>query len=191
MQKTINGAMFRKMVIGAYNNLDVNKKYIDSLNVYPVPDGDTGNNMFLTMKSAATHVNDCSTNNMDGLAESFSKGALRGARGNSGVILSQIIRGLSVELGLHNEFTTRNFADAMTSGSKMAYKAVASPKEGTILTVIRVMAESAEAIAKKCPDFEEFFKQVLQVGEDILAQTPDMMPVLKAAGVVDAVEEAF
>lgn len=186
MQKSLNGAMFRKMVIGAYNNLEVNKKYIDSLNIYPVPDGDTGSNMFLTFKSATNEVNNCQTNNMDALAEAFSKGALRGARGNSGVILSQIIRGMSNIFMQNQEITTKNFAQAMQNGAKMAYKAVSLPKEGTILTVIRVMAESAEPIAKKCSDFDEFFKQILAVGEDILSQTPDMLPVLKSAGVVDS-----
>ncbi len=186
MQKSINGALFRKMVIGAYNNLEVNKKYIDSLNVYPVPDGDTGSNMFLTFKSATNEVNNCQTNSIDALAEAFSKGALRGARGNSGVILSQIIRGMSSEFMKVQEITTKNFAQAMQNGAKMAYKAVSIPKEGTILTVIRVMAENAEPIAKKCQDFDEFFKQILAVGEEILSQTPEMLPVLKSAGVVDS-----
>ena len=186
MQKTINGAMFRKMVIGAYKNLEVNKKYIDSLNIYPVPDGDTGSNMFLTFKSAANEVSNCQTNSIDALAEAFSKGALRGARGNSGVILSQIIRGMSSEFMKVQEITTKNFAQAMKNGATMAYKAVSLPKEGTILTVIRVMAENAEPIAKKCQDFDEFFKQLLAVGEEILSQTPEMLPVLKSAGVVDS-----
>ena len=174
------------MVIGAYNYLEANKKYIDSLNVYPVPDGDTGNNMFLTFKSATNEVNNCATNNMDALNEALSKGALRGARGNSGVILSQIIRGIASELMLHQEPTTKIFAQAMQNGARMAYKAVAIPKEGTILTVIRVMAEAAESAAKKFPEFEDFFKQILSTGEEILEQTPEMLPVLKAAGVVDA-----
>ena len=186
MQKTINGAIFRKMIVGAYNYLDTNKKYIDSLNVFPVPDGDTGNNMFLTMKAAANEVNNCSTNNMDALGEAFSKGALRGARGNSGVILSQIIRGMASELMLQPEMTTKTFASAMKNGSRMAYKAVSIPKEGTILTVIRVMSEAAESAAKKYSDFEDFFKQILTTGEEILEQTQEMMPILKAAGVVDA-----
>ena len=185
MQK-INGAILRKMVIGAYNYLEANKKYIDSLNVYPVPDGDTGNNMFLTFKSATNEVNNCATNNMDALNEALSKGALRGARGNSGVILSQIIRGIASELMLHQEPTTKIFAQAMQNGARMAYKAVAIPKEGKILTVIRVMAEAAESAAKKFPEFEDFFKQILSTGEEILEQTPEMLPVLKAAGVVDA-----
>ncbi len=186
MQKTINGATFRKMIIGAYNYLDSNKKYIDSLNVFPVPDGDTGNNLWLTFKAVINEVNNCSTNNMDALCEAFSKGALRGARGNSGVILSQIIRGMASELMLQPEMTTKTFASSMKNASRMAYKAVAIPKEGTILTVIRVMSESAESAAKKFSEFEDFFKHILSTGEEILEQTTEMMPVLKAAGVVDA-----
>ena len=186
MQKSVNGATFRKMIIGAHNYLESNRKYIDSLNIYPVPDGDTGNNMYLTFKSATNEVNNCATNNMDALNEAFSKGALRGARGNSGVILSQIIRGMASELMKQPEMTTKHFAQAMQNGARMAYKAVAIPREGTILTVIRVMAEAAESAAKKFPDFEEFFKQVLSTGEEILEQTPEMLPVLKSAGVVDA-----
>ncbi len=186
MQKTINGATFRKMVVGACNYLDINQRYIDSLNVYPVPDGDTGKNMYLTFKSATNEVNNCATNNMDALGESFSKGALRGARGNSGVILSQIIRGMASELMIHPEINTKTFAKAMQSGSRLAYKAVTVPKEGTILTVIRVMAEAAETAAKKINDFEVFLRQVITTGEEILEQTPEMLPVLKAAGVVDA-----
>ncbi len=186
MQKNINGATFRKMIIGANNYLDNNQKYIDSLNVYPVPDGDTGKNMFLTFKSATTEVNNCPTNNMDAIGEALSKGALRGARGNSGVILSQILRGMSSELVLQPEITTKSFAKAIRNGAEYAYKAVTIPKEGTILTVVRVMADTAEAAAKKYQDFESFFKMVLDSGEEILQKTPEMLPVLKSAGVVDA-----
>lgn len=186
MQKTINGAMFRKMVIGACNYLDNNQKYIDSLNVFPVPDGDTGKNMFLTFKSATNEINNCQTNNMDALGEALSKGALRGARGNSGVILSQILRGMSAELVLQNEITTKNFAKAIKSGSQMAYKAVTIPKEGTVLTVVRGLADAAEQAAKKHSDFEPFFEAILSAGEDVLSKTPELLPVLKQAGVVDA-----
>lgn len=186
MQKTIDGATFRKMVVGACNYLDNNQKYIDSLNVFPVPDGDTGKNMFLTFKSATTEINNCPTNNMDALGEALSKGALRGARGNSGVILSQILRGMSTELVLSNEITTKIFAKAIKSGSQMAYKAVTIPKEGTVLTVIRGLADAAEQAAKKFADFEPFFEAILAAGEDVLSKTPELLPVLKQAGVVDA-----
>ena len=186
MQKSINGATFRKMILGGVSLLDQNKQYVDSLNVFPVPDGDTGTNMFLTMKSAGNEVNNCPDNSMLNLCEAFAKGALRGARGNSGVITSQIIKGMTSVLKTVETITTKNFAKAMTEGSKIAYKAVTKPKEGTILTVIRVMSEQAVEIAKKQPDMEEFLRLVLEKGEDILQQTPEMLPVLKKAGVVDS-----
>ena len=186
MQKTINGAMFRKMIIASCNLLEENKKYVDSLNVFPVPDGDTGTNMCLTFKSATKEVNECLNNNFDTLGEALNKGALRGARGNSGVILSQILKGMASVFVQHTELTTKIYAKAMKNGAEVAYKAVTVPKEGTILTVVRVMAEQAVVASKKTSDFEEFFKIVLEKGEEILQQTPEMLPVLKKAGVVDA-----
>ncbi len=186
MQKTINGSIFRKMIMAGASLLEQNKKLVDALNVFPVPDGDTGTNMFLTIKSASAEVNNCINNNIDSLCEAYSKGALRGARGNSGVITSQIVKGLTSVLAQAPEITTKVFAKAIQEGANVAYKAVTKPKEGTILTVIRTMAESAIEIAKKHADFEEFFKLVLDKGEDILQQTPEMLPVLKKAGVVDA-----
>lgn len=186
MIKTINGATFRKMIVAGAGLLEQNKKYVDSLNVFPVPDGDTGTNMFLTMKSAVNELSKCINNNIDSLSQAFAKGALRGARGNSGVITSQIFKGFCSETAKVSEVTTKVFAKAMQEGANIAYKAVTKPKEGTILTVIRVMAESAVNIAKKCDDFEVFLKEVLAIGEEILSQTPEMLPVLKKAGVVDA-----
>ncbi len=186
MQKSINGASLRKMFIGGVALLDQNKKLVDALNVFPVPDGDTGTNMFLTLKSAVNEVNNCIGNEISDLCEAFSKGALRGARGNSGVITSQIVKGLCSTLSNCKEINTKSFAKAITEGCRIAYKAVTVPKEGTILTVIRVMSESANEIAKKTSDIEEFLKQVIDCGEDILQQTPEMLPVLKKAGVVDA-----
>ena len=186
MQKTISGATFRKMVLAGVSLLEQNKEYVDSLNVFPVPDGDTGTNMFLTMKSAVTEVNKCMNNDIVALSEAFSKGALRGARGNSGVITSQIFKGFcSVTQGC-KEITTKDFAKAMQEGASVAYKAVTKPKEGTILTVIRVMAENAANLAKKHDDFETFLRKVCETGEEILKQTPEMLPVLKKAGVVDS-----
>ena len=186
MIKTINGATFRKMIVAGAGLLEQNKKYVDSLNVFPVPDGDTGTNMFLTMKSAVNEVSKCITSEMSALSEAFAKGALKGARGNSGVITSQIFKGFCSEVGKVSEITTKVFAKAMQEGANIAYKAVTKPKEGTILTVIRVMAENAVNVAKKCDDFEVFLKKVLETGEEILRQTPEMLPVLKKAGVVDA-----
>ena len=186
MQKTINGAMFRKMILAAANLLEENRKYVDSLNVFPVPDGDTGTNMNLTFKSATKEVNDCLNNNFDTLGEAVARGALRGARGNSGVILSQILKGMSTVIVGLQEIKTKDFAKALKEGSEMAYRAVTKPKEGTILTVIRVMAEYAQTACKKHSDFETFLKDVIDKGEEILMQTPEMLPVLKKAGVVDA-----
>ena len=186
MQKTINGAMFRKMVLAAANLLEENRKYVDSLNVFPVPDGDTGTNMNLTFKSATKEVNECLNNNFDSLGEAIARGALRGARGNSGVILSQILKGMSTILVQCTEVKTKDFAKALKVGAEVAYKAVTKPKEGTILTVIRVMAEHAMNSCKKNADFEVFLKDVLDKGEEILLQTPEMLPVLKKAGVVDS-----
>ena len=186
MIKTITGATFRKMIVAGASLLEQNKKYVDSLNVFPVPDGDTGTNMFLTMKSAVNELSHCIDNNVTALSEAFAKGALKGARGNSGVITSQIFKGFCSETKKVNEITTKTFAKAMQEGANIAYKAVTKPKEGTILTVIRVMAENAVNVAKKVDDFEVFLKSVLQTGEEILKQTPEMLPVLKKAGVVDA-----
>ena len=186
MQKTINGSVFRKMIMAGASLLEQNKKLVDALNVFPVPDGDTGTNMFLTIKSASSEVNNCINNSMDSLCEAYAKGALRGARGNSGVITSQILKGLTSVLGQYQEITTKIFAKAIQEGANIAYKAVTKPKEGTILTVIRTMAETAVEAAKKHQDFEEFMEIVLDKGEEILQKTPEMLPVLKKAGVVDA-----
>ncbi len=186
MQKAINGTTFRKMVLAGVSLLEQNKEYVDSLNVFPVPDGDTGTNMFLTMRSAVGEINKCMNNDLVSLSEAFSKGALRGARGNSGVITSQIFKGFCSVTKNCKEVTTKDFAKAMQEGATIAYKAVTKPKEGTILTVIRVMAENAVALAKKHDDFETFLRKVCETGEEILKQTPEMLPVLKKAGVVDS-----
>ncbi len=186
MQKSINGTTFRKMVLAGVSLLEQNKEYVDSLNVFPVPDGDTGTNMFLTMKSAVGEINKCMNNDLVSLSEAFAKGALRGARGNSGVITSQIFKGFCSVTKNCKEVTTKDFAKAMQEGATIAYKAVTKPKEGTILTVIRVMAENAVALAKKHDDFETFLRKVCETGEEILKQTPEMLPVLKKAGVVDS-----
>jgi len=173
-----------------YALLDKNKGAVDALNVFPVPDGDTGINMSLTMKSVAKELDLITNNDIANVCEAITKGALKGARGNSGVILSQILKGIMGEIvatkSPDGTITTKIFANAITKGAETAYKAVTIPKEGTILTVIRVMGEEAKKIAKHASGFEKFFEEVLQKGEDILAQTPEMLPVLKKAGVVDA-----
>lgn len=180
--------MFRKMILNGAKLLDSNKQHVDSLNVFPVPDGDTGTNMSLTMISAAKEVSACPNNNLDVLCDALAKGALRGARGNSGVITSQILKGMSTELRTlgEAEISAKDFAVALENGTKIAYKAVSKPQEGTILTVVRTMSEHAVKITKKNMGVPEFFQSIIKVGEETLKQTPEMLPVLKKAGVVDA-----
>ena len=186
MDKVITGAMLRKMVVSGTNYLEENKEYVNSLNVFPVPDGDTGTNMSLTMKSSVKELNMCANNDMETVCDAISKGALKGARGNSGVILSQIMKGITSYFVNLKEIKAIDFANALIEGANVAYKAVTKPKEGTILTVIRAMADSAIKIAKKAENLEDFFKQVLDIGEEALSMTPELLPVLKKAGVVDA-----
>ncbi|GHV00943.1 hypothetical protein FACS1894211_09610 [Clostridia bacterium] len=186
MAKTINAATWRKMVLNAASLLEQNKQHVDSLNVFPVPDGDTGTNMFLTMQSAAKELNAASQNTMEAFANAISRGALRGARGNSGVILSQIFKGMNGAFTGQTEISPKLFAKGLNAGAETAYKAVTKPKEGTILTVVRVMAEYAADAARKAGDFAEYLKKIIDAGEEILQKTPDMLPVLKTAGVVDA-----
>ena len=186
MDKVISGAMLRKMVISGANYLEENKEYVNSLNVFPVPDGDTGTNMSLTMKSAVKEINMCTSNNMEQICDAISKGALRGARGNSGVILSQIFKGITLSFNKLDEIKAMDFANALIEGASVAYKAVTKPKEGTILTVIRAMADASIKIAKKEPEIQKFLKQVIDIGEEALSMTPELLPVLKKAGVVDA-----
>jgi len=183
----IDGLKFKEMLAGGAKALELNRSTIDDLNVFPVPDGDTGTNMSLTIQSAVREANTSDSILLDEIALSFSKGALKGARGNSGVISSQIFKGFAVALSGSIEITPKLFAECLKKGSEIAYSAVTKPKEGTILTVIRVMAETAEQAAKsRKVEFAEFFKKVLEAGEEILQRTPEMLPVLKKAGVVDA-----
>ena len=187
MQKTINCAMFRKMVLVGAKMLDNNRAKVDALNVFPVPDGDTGTNMSLTMQSAVKELNSSAAGDFLQVCDLISKGALRGARGNSGVILSQIFRGIcSVLRTSKPEADTRTFAKAMEAGTKVAYGAVSIPKEGTILTVMRMMSECATKVAGKYRDFEAFIPAVIAEGDKALAKTPELLPVLKKAGVVDS-----
>ncbi|MBD5632372.1 MAG: DAK2 domain-containing protein [Clostridia bacterium] len=187
MQKTINSTEFRKMVASGARMLEINRAKVDALNVFPVPDGDTGTNMSLTMQSAIKEMNGCSSNRFQEICDAVSKGALKGARGNSGVISSQIFRGIcSVIRDTNDSFDTKTFAKAMEAGTKVAYGAVAIPKEGTILTVVRLMSESAPKLASKHKDFVEFLTALIAVGDDALAHTPELLPVLKKAGVVDS-----
>ena len=187
MQKTINCTDFRKMVTSGARMLEINRAKVDALNVFPVPDGDTGTNMSLTMQSAISEMNACNSNHFQEICDAVSKGALRGARGNSGVITSQIFRGIcSVIRECPQSFDTKTFAKALEAGTKVAYSAVSKPKEGTILTVVRLMSEAAPKLASKNKDFVDFFTALIAVGDEALAHTPELLPVLKKAGVVDS-----
>lgn len=185
--KTINGATLRKMFTNAFSLVEENKQTIDALNVFPVPDGDTGTNMSLTLKSAASEIAACESNTIESICVAFNRGALKGARGNSGVITSQIIKGIcSVLMANQTEISIKDFARAIQNGADMAYKAVTLPKEGTILTVIKAMSEKSKSAYKNAKTFQEFLTEVIAYGESMLQKTPDMLPVLKKAGVVDA-----
>ena len=185
--KAIDGLMLREMVLGGTALLEKNREKVDALNVFPVPDGDTGTNMSLTMASAVKEINAQEYPSIGKAAAALAKGALRGARGNSGVITSQLYRGFSRALEGLDVAGPVEFAAALKRGADTAYKAVMRPKEGTILTVARVIAEEAVKQAESAPDdFDALFNTILSVGKDILAQTPEMLPILKQAGVVDA-----
>ena len=175
------------MIMAGSALLEKNREAVDALNVFPVPDGDTGTNMSLTMQSATREINSKEFLRADEAANALAKGALKGARGNSGVITSQLLRGFAKALNGVEKITPVQFAQALSKGSEMAYKAVMKPKEGTILTVARVVAEDAVKQAAKDPnDYDKLFTVILKSGEAILKKTPDMLPALKQAGVVDS-----
>ncbi len=185
--KTIDGLLLRDMIVAGTALLEKNRETVDALNVFPVPDGDTGTNMSLTMQSATREVNSKEFLRADEAANALAKGALKGARGNSGVITSQLLRGFAKSLNGVEKITPVQFAQALAKGSEMAYKAVMKPKEGTILTVARIVAEDAVKQAAKDPDdYDKLFNVILKSGEAILKKTPDMLPALKQAGVVDS-----
>ena len=185
--KTIDGLLLRDMVMAGTAILEKNREAVDALNVFPVPDGDTGTNMSLTMQSATREINSKEFLRADEAANALAKGALKGARGNSGVITSQLLRGFAKALNGVEKITPVQFAEALIKGSEMAYKAVMKPKEGTILTVARVVAEDAMKQAQKAPDdYDQLISVILKSGEAILKKTPDMLPALKQAGVVDS-----
>ena len=186
MQKTINGAMLKSMILTAAKLLEVNRANIDALNVFPVPDGDTGTNMSLTIQSAVKELVNCRSNKIVDVAEAVSKGALKGARGNSGVILSQVLRGFCNTLKKDDEIDTKLFAQALKSGAEIAYGAVSKPKEGTMLTVARMVSEHAQSVRGKHKDFETFLPEIISAGNKAVELTPTLLPVLKKAGVVDA-----
>ena len=184
--KTINTELFRKMFLAGAANLEAKKEFINELNVFPVPDGDTGTNMTLTIMSAAKEVQSLENADMLTIAKAISSGSLRGARGNSGVILSQLLRGFTKEIREHKEIDTITLAKACERATATAYKAVMKPKEGTILTVAKGISRKAEELAETTEDLEVFIPEVIKYAEEVLAQTPEMLPVLKEAGVVDS-----
>ena len=184
--KEIDAGLLQKAFLAAAKALEAKKDWINELNVFPVPDGDTGTNMTLTIMSAAREVAAIENPTMDNLSKAISSGSLRGARGNSGVILSQLFRGFTKELKGVDVITTTVLANAFVRATETAYKAVMKPKEGTILTVAKGMADKAVELAPETEDILEFADQVIGQGDYVLSQTPEMLPVLKEAGVVDS-----
>ena len=184
--KTINAELLTKMFLAGAANLEAKKEFINELNVFPVPDGDTGTNMTLTIMSAAKEVSALSEPDMLSVSKAISSGSLRGARGNSGVILSQLLRGFTKEIREHKEIDVEILAAACERATATAYKAVMKPKEGTILTVAKGAAEKSRELAETTDDLEVFIEAVIEEAKNVLAKTPDMLPVLKEAGVVDS-----
>ena len=184
---TIDAKMLSKMFLAGAKNLEVKKEWINELNVFPVPDGDTGTNMTMTIMAAAKEVAKMENPDMATLCKAISSGSLRGARGNSGVILSQLLRGLTKVIKEYDEVTLPVFAAAFEKAVETAYKAVMKPKEGTILTVAKGASDKArELMEDGCEDLSVFFDEIIKHADYVLSQTPEMLPVLKQAGVVDS-----
>ncbi len=184
--KTIDAELFTKMFLAAAQNIEAQKEMINELNVFPVPDGDTGTNMSLTIMSAVKEVSALDHPDMNELAKAISSGSLRGARGNSGVILSQLLRGFTKVIREVDEIDVPVFSAAIQRAKETAYKAVMKPKEGTILTVATRIADKAAELETQTDDAEEFLEAILQCAEEELQHTPELLPVLKEAGVVDS-----
>ena len=184
--KTIDANMLAKMFLAGAQNIEAKKEFINELNVFPVPDGDTGTNMTLTILSAAKEVTALADVDMKNLTKAISSGSLRGARGNSGVILSQLLRGFTKSIRDEKEIDTAALAAACQRARDTAYKAVMKPKEGTILTVASGIADKAAELALETEDLEEFIPAVIEHADEVLQKTPEMLPVLKEAGVVDS-----
>lgn len=182
----IDAHLMQKAFLAGAKGLEAKKEWINELNVFPVPDGDTGTNMTMTIMAAAREVAAIEEPTMENLARAISSGSLRGARGNSGVILSQLFRGFTKEIKKADAVDVNTLANAFVRATETAYKAVMKPKEGTILTVAKGMADKAVEIAARTDDVEEFARQVIEHGDYVLSQTPEMLPVLKQAGVVDS-----
>ena len=184
--KTINTELLQKMFLAGAANLEAKKEFINELNVFPVPDGDTGTNMTLTILSAAKEVKVLENPDMVAIAKAISSGSLRGARGNSGVILSQLLRGFTKEIREHKEIDTITLAKACERATATAYKAVMKPKEGTILTVAKGASQKAAELAETTEDLDTFISEVINYAQEVLEKTPEMLPVLKEAGVLDS-----
>lgn len=182
----LDASSLKKAFLAGAASLEAKKEWINELNVFPVPDGDTGTNMTMTIMSAAKEVASISEESLPAVCKAISSGSLRGARGNSGVILSQLLRGFTNVLKEYDSADTLVLAAAMEKAVETAYKAVMKPKEGTILTVAKGMSERAMEIASEVEDIQEFMKEVIDEGEKMLAKTPQLLPVLKQAGVVDS-----
>lgn len=182
----IDAEMLKKAFLAGAKGLEAKKEWINELNVFPVPDGDTGTNMTMTILSAAREVAAIEHPTMESLSKAISSGSLRGARGNSGVILSQLFRGFTKEIKTVDVITTTTLSNAFNRATETAYKAVMKPKEGTILTVARGMADKASELVTQTEDILEFLEAVIKHGDYVLSQTPEMLPVLKEAGVVDS-----
>ena len=191
MIKSIDGAVFSRMMLSAAAEIDLNKQKVNELNVFPVPDGDTGTNMSMTLNAASTELRRAENVTLTKAADMTASALLRGARGNSGVILSLLFRGFSKALKGKLEADGRDFAAALTAGVEAAYKAVMKPAEGTILTVSRLGAQAAVAFAKDSTDFEGMLDALLAAAREALADTQNINPVLRRAGVVDAGGEGF
>ncbi|TLG75259.1 DAK2 domain-containing protein [Culicoidibacter larvae] len=186
MIQSMDGALYKALFSGGVAFFEKNVEYINSLNVFPVPDGDTGTNMHLTIVSGRNEISTLTSTDLGVISKQLSRGLLLGARGNSGVILSQIFRGIAQGFEKHKTADTKLFAEGLKKGAEVAYKSVMRPVEGTILTVIRETAKDAVKIARKTDDFESFLEQVLEAAKKSLAKTPDLLPVLKEVGVVDS-----
>ena len=184
--KVIDARLMQKAFLAGAKGLEAKKEWINELNVFPVPDGDTGTNMTMTIMSAAREVAAVQEPTMDSLAKAISSGSLRGARGNSGVILSQLFRGFTKEIRQTESITTTVLANAFVRATETAYKAVMKPKEGTILTVAKGMSDKAVELVTETEDIISFAEQVIAHGDYVLSQTPEMLPILKQAGVVDS-----
>ena len=183
---SINTESLSRMFLAGAKNLEAKKEWINELNVFPVPDGDTGTNMSMTIMSAAREVGALSNPTMKELAKAISSGSLRGARGNSGVILSQLFRGFCKVIKEYDEVDVSVLCDAFQKAVETAYKAVMKPKEGTILTVAKGASQKAAELAETTDDLDTFISEVIAYAQEVLSRTPEMLPVLKEAGVVDS-----